>query len=269
MFQANYTYGHAFDEVSNGGLFSFTNGSALSPQNPSDLRGAYGPAEYDVRHSFNASYVWEIPVKTALRVRGYDSLAKGWQISGTIFARSGFPYSVFDFNESGILSQNNYFSGIYAVPVATLPGTSCGKSAAFPLAPEPCQPPQVQADGLTLNPNAHFVQTGCETGFNKGTLPGASGACGGSAVVFAQGRNRFRGPGYFNTDVALMKNTKIPGWENGSLGIGVQFFNLLNHPNFGLPQNNISDPLFGQSSIWHSQLLASWVPGVEVTLLQE
>src|SRR4029077_13029168 len=26
QFQANYTYGHAFDEVSNGGLFSFSQG---------------------------------------------------------------------------------------------------------------------------------------------------------------------------------------------------------------------------------------------------
>ncbi len=29
-------------------------------------------------------------------------------------------------------------------------------------------------------------------------------------VSFAQGRNRFRGPNYFNTDFTIMKNTKIP-----------------------------------------------------------
>jgi hypothetical protein len=32
-----------------------------------------------------------------------------------------------------------------------------------------------------------------------------------------------------------MKNTKIPRWENATLGIGFQFFNLFNHPNFGFP----------------------------------
>jgi hypothetical protein len=57
LFQANYTYGHAFDEVSNGGVGSFTFGSTLSPQDPNNLRGSYGPAEYDVRHSFNANYL--------------------------------------------------------------------------------------------------------------------------------------------------------------------------------------------------------------------
>ncbi len=42
-----------------------------------------------------------------------------------------------------------------------------------------------------------------------------------------------------------MKNTKIPGWENATLGIGFQFFNLFNHPNFGFP-DNWTDVTFGQ-----------------------
>jgi hypothetical protein len=46
--------------------------------------------------------------------------------------------------------------------------------------------------------------------------------------------------------MAIMKNTKIPRWEKASLGIGLQFFNVLNHPNFGLPNNLSSDQFFGQ-----------------------
>ena len=250
LFQANYTYGHAFDEVSNGGFNAFTGGSALNPQDPHNLRGAYGPAEYDVRHSFNASYVWEVPLKAAWGGHGPDFLVKGWQISGTIFARTGFPYTVFDFNKSGSLAPNNYFGAIYAVPVRPLSGSaSCGEGGAYPLAPHPCQPPQVLVnpdETTTPNPNANFVQAGCETGFNTGTLPTALGPCGGSAVAFAQGRNQFRGPRYFNTDFAIMKNTKLPGWEKGVLGIGFQFFNFFNHPNFAFPFSNVSDSLFGQ-----------------------
>jgi hypothetical protein len=45
-----------------------------------------------------------------------------------------------------------------------------------------------------------------------------------------------------------MKNTKIPGWERGTLGLGFQFFNFFNHPNFGFPDNQIQDPSFGQIS---------------------
>jgi len=234
VIQANYTYGHAFDEVSNGGLFSFTTVGLLSPQDPQNLRGAYEPAEYDVRHSLNASYVWEVPVKAALRGRGSDYFVKGWQISGTIFARTGFPYTAIDEALSSQLVGNNYFGFLYSVPVGALPpGGTCGEGAAYPLAPHPCEP------------SALFVQSGCETGFNAGYL-GQSGACNGPLVAFAQGRDRFRGPSYFNTDFAIMKNTKLPGWEHATLGIGLQFFNVFNHPNFGLPDPYSSDPTFGQ-----------------------
>ena len=244
--QVNYTYGHAFDEVSNGGIFAFTSVGLTSPQDPQNLRGAYGSAEYDVRHSVNASYVLEVPLKAALRGHGSDYFVKGWQISGAIFARTGFPYTVVDVAQSSQLTANNYDGFLYAVPVGTLPpGTTCGGGAAFPLAPHPCQPPQVLSNGITPDPNALFVQSGCETGFNAGNL-GPSGVCDGSPVTFAQGRNRFRGPSYFNTDFAVMKNTKIHGWENAELGIGFQFFNLFNHPNFGFPDTASSDSTFGQ-----------------------
>jgi hypothetical protein len=247
LFQANYTYGHAFDEVSNGGIWDFTSVGLLNPQDPNHLRGAYGPAEYDVRHSFNASYVLDLPIKGLFRGHGSEYLVSGWQVSGTVFARTGFPYTVIDHAESSRLAANNYFGMIYAVPVGPLAsGTSCGPGAAIPSAPNPCLPPQLLTDGTTPNPGALFVQSTCETGFNMGTLPGPSGPCSGPAVSFAQGRNRFRGPGYFNTDFAVMKNTKIPRWENATLGIGFQFFNLFNHPNFGLPDNWSSDPGFGQ-----------------------
>jgi hypothetical protein len=249
LVQVNYTYGHALDEVSNGGFLSFTQGSSLSPQDPSNLRGAYGPAEYDVRHSMNANYVWELPLKSMLGGHGPNALVNGWQVSGLFFARTRFPYTVGDGELSGNLQQNNYLGAIYAVPVGPLPqGSACGEKAAFELNLHPCLPPQfsVQPDGSSVpNPSALFVQATCETDFNTGHLPSATDPCGGPLVSFAQGRNRFRGPSYFNTDLSVMKNTKIPGWEAGTLALGLQFFNVLNHPNFGTPTNSSSDPAFG------------------------
>jgi len=252
VFQVNYAYGHAFDEVSDSGLVPFTYGSSIFPQDSNNLRGSYGPAEYDVRHSLNANYVWELPLKEVLRGNGPDHLLKGWQISGTIFTRTGFPYSVFDWAESGLLDGNNLFGPIYAVPVAPLPSPmpSCGKGAAILSAPHPCLPPQLLTDNITPSPGALFLQVGCETGFNSGNLPGPNGPCSGPAVSYAQGRNHFPGPSYFNTDSAVMKNTHIPHWEGAVLGIGFQFFNFFNHPNFGFPDNSSSDPAtsFGKIS---------------------
>jgi Carboxypeptidase regulatory-like domain len=234
LYQVNYTYGHALDEVSNGGLSFFTGGDTISPQDANNLRGSYGAAEYDARHSVTGNFVWEIPFKEALRGHGPDSLLKGWQISGTVLARTGNPYTVFDFTMAGNLAKQNFFGPIYSVPVAPLgPAGPCGKGAAIPAAPVPCL-----SDAL-------FVQTGCETGFNAGHL-GASGVCDGRLVTFAQGRNRFRTPSYVNIDFAIMKNTKVPRWENAKLGIGLQFFNFFNHANFGGPDNGSSDSSFGQ-----------------------
>jgi Carboxypeptidase regulatory-like domain len=246
LVQVNYTYGHALDEISNNGVWSFTQAGSLSSQDPSNLRDAYGPAEYDVRHSMNANYVWELPLKSLVRGHGPGALINGWQLSGTFFARTGFPYTVFDMGLSGSLRQNNYFGSIYAVPVAPLPQNSaCGEDSAFIRNIHPCLPPQYQNGGAP-NSNALFVQSTCETDFNSGHLPIPGDPCGGPIVSFAQGRNRFRGPSYFNSDLAVMKTTKLPGWENATLVLGFQFFNVLNHPNFGLPDNSNSSQTFGQ-----------------------
>jgi hypothetical protein len=242
LYQINYTYGHALDEVSNGGLSIFTGGDSIFPQDANNLRGSYGAAEYDARHSVTGNFVWEIPFKEALRGHGPHSLLKGWEISGTILARTGNPYTVFDTAKAANLTKNNFYGPIYSVPVAPLgPAGPCGKGAAIPAAPLPCLPPQVlfNKDGTTKpNPGALFVQTGCETGFNVGHL-GASGVCDGPLVTFAQGRNHYRAPSFVNMDLAIMKNTKV--WENAQLGIGLQFFNFFNHANFGFPDSSSSD----------------------------
>jgi hypothetical protein len=244
--QVNYTYGHALDEVSNGGLGQFNSGSNVFPQDGRNLRGSYGAADYDARHSLNANYIWEVPFKEALRRHGPEALEKGWQLSGTVMARSGFPYTAIDYGETGNLINDNIFGPIYSVPVGPIgPQNSCGQGAAIPAAPATCLPPQMQSNG-SPNPGALFVQTGCETGFNMGNLPGPNGPCSGPSVALAQGRNRFRGPGYVTTDLAIMKSTNIHHWENGVFIVGLQFFNLFNHPNFGIPDNATSDGGFGR-----------------------
>jgi hypothetical protein len=254
MFQVNYTYGHALDEVSNGGVAVFTTADSLYPQDARNLRGSYGPAEYDTRHSITGNFVGNVPFMEVFRGHGPDQLVNGWQIAGTILAHTGNPYTVLDTMAASNLAKKNFFGPLYSVPAAPLgPAGSCGEGAAQPASLVPCLPPQTLGDGSPSS-GALFVQTGCETGFNTGTLgasPGTAGPSGascisGKAVTFAQGRNRYRGPAFVNFDFSLMKSTKIPHWENASLSIGFQFFNFFNHPNFGFPANSSSDSSFGQ-----------------------
>jgi hypothetical protein len=216
--QAHYTYSHAFDNVSNGGLLPFQLGEATSPQNPQNpfnIQNFYGPSDYDIRHYFDMNYVWEIPIRRMMFGHGWAPLVNGWQVSGTIFARSGLPYSVIDGALSSALNANNYFASVLPTFGGGTIG-SCGEAAAGPNATSPC----LQA--------SQFPASGTETGF------GLNGQ-----------RNFFRGPSYFDTDFSVMKSTSLPGWEEGKLAVGVQFYNLFNHPNFDLPINDISNPGFG------------------------
>jgi hypothetical protein len=40
--------------------------------------------------------------------------------------------------------------------------------------------------------------------------------------------------------MSITKNFKIPHWEAAKFGVGFQFFNILNHPNFDKPVNDIA-----------------------------
>jgi hypothetical protein len=57
-------------------------------------------------------------------------------------------------------------------------------------------------------------------------------------------RNSFRGPGYFDTDLNVNRTFAVK--EHYKLVVGFLFFNLLNHPNFDLPVNNLALGNFGQ-----------------------
>ena len=96
-------------------------------------------------------------MKAMLGGRGPQMLVSGWQVSGTFFARTGFPYTVFDFAQSGVLAKNNYFSLLYAVPAGPLNSDlSCGAGAALPIVTRPCQVPQVLSNGINSKPERPF-----------------------------------------------------------------------------------------------------------------
>jgi hypothetical protein len=58
------------------------------------------------------------------------------------------------------------------------------------------------------------------------------------------GRNIVQGPGYANWDFSALKEIRFT--ESKSLQFRAEFFNLLNHPNFRLPDSDISSPTFGE-----------------------
>jgi hypothetical protein len=227
LIQVNYTWSHALDMISNAGINGFSlalfgaNFTSLEAlEDPNNPRRNYGNADYDVRHYVTMNYVWELPINRLTFGHGPSALVKGWQVSGTLFARTGLPYSVFDLASSSVLAGNNYGTGpntIFGEELfANFKGGSVGSCNTSTL--------------TCLNP-AQFTRINLA----------AAGAGFGNT-----GRGAFRGPSYFNTDFTLMKKTKIPGWERGEFGIGAQMYNVFNHPNFDLPISNVADGRFGQ-----------------------
>ncbi len=213
--QVNYTWSRCMDTVSNGGFLPFAAGAVLSPL-PGELNRQYGPCDYDVRHNFTAQYVYQLPVK--FRNRVLARALNGWQVSGTVFWHSGLPFSVlsapYSANGNGIVqgAGPQYASVVPGVPLyehSSIPGVT--------------QPGTIQ----WLNPDA-FVSS----------IDPSTGACaGGDSVKNCQfgdlGRNALRGPDFFWSDLYLTKWFQLT--ERVKLRIDGQFFNIFNHPNFGLP----------------------------------
>jgi hypothetical protein len=215
MGQLNYTWSRCMDTVSNGGFLQFSTGAILSPL-PGDLARDYGPCDYDIRHNFNAQYVYQLPLKVRNRFFGYA--LKGWQVSGTVFWHSGIPFSVlstpYSANGNGIVNGSGpqFASVVPGVPLyehRPIPGVT--------------QPGTVQ----WLNSDA-FVST----------VDPSTGAClGGDSSKNCQfgklGRNALRGPNFTWSDFYLSK--WFPLTEQLKLRLDAQFFNVFNHPNFALP----------------------------------
>jgi hypothetical protein len=218
-FNFNYTYSHTSDMVSNGGTgepYSF-NDSIINLVNPVCLACNYGNSDYDVRHNISANYVWQLPFKFSNKM--VETLAGGWQISGTFFWRSGLPFSVTDGLVPGqansIRNSVNAAGDFIATPTGIVP-SNCS-TAAF----------DTYSNGNThpcLSPSM-FLGSRAETQF--------------SGI-----RNHFRGPGYFNSDFSLLKNFHLT--ERYVFALGANFYNVLNHPNFGNPVGDIISGQFGQ-----------------------
>ena len=211
--QFNYTWSHALDEISNGGFLPFnftTNASVLAPQNPFSLRQYnYGNADYDTRHYVSANYVWNVP-----KIKGMLGVLADWTVSGTVFYRTGLPFTVVDPTSFGVLNAYNYnaIAGSDPALFANYPAgapVSCARSATT----TPC------FSAAMFSP--------ASTGFGS------------------QRRNQFYGPNFFNTDLTVMKNFHLPLSEASTFSVGVQFFNLFNHASFDQPDGFLGSPTFG------------------------
>jgi len=83
QFQAAYTWSKSFDYGS----------SFEDILNPLDFHQSYSLSQFDARHRFVFSYVWQLPLPKLTGAAG--KLVDGWGISGITTFQSGFPIRIF------------------------------------------------------------------------------------------------------------------------------------------------------------------------------
>lgn len=217
QFDAIYRFAKSRDVVSYEGPTGATN-----PTYPLDVREEVGPSDYDVRHNFVASGLWELPIFRN-RHDTTGNLLGGWQISGILTAHTGFPWTPV----VGQCTSTRGPSICPTRPVAYFGGNGTDTSN----------------DAFITGSNfpgggSHFFSTAAPVGFQ---LPGI-------------GRNSFRGPRYFNVDMTFSKKFGLSSLLNEASFFEVRanvfnIFNLLNlQPfNFNSPSTQVQNALFGRA----------------------
>jgi hypothetical protein len=209
---AAYTWGKALtdsvDHLSTSGAGNGVDvGAFREPQNPANRRAEYGPAEFDVTHRFVVSGVWQLPFGRARSIgkdwsRGMDLLIGGWEFSPIFTAQTGLALTM-------IQPQ-----------IVNIGGERRSR-------PERIRDGNLPSDERTID---RWFDTGAFVPYNA--TPGAAGFIP-NRIFGSSGVGVVRGPGYVNLDFNLAKDFAIT--ERWTAQLRGEFFNALNHANFGVP----------------------------------
>jgi hypothetical protein len=224
--QGSYTYSKSLDDTSAvlGSLLG-TAGVILQtlPQDPWNPRAEKGPSTFDVTHVFSLSVIQVLPLERIGFLRTAPrSLTRGWQLLNITSIMSGPPFTVY----SGVQQTGVGAGGTDRPDMISKPHLSTGGSV----------PEDYFGRG---DSNASFFSIPIN-------LPGGTGPNQGRFGTL--GRNTFRGPGFKDFDIALVKDTPFgrrATAELGTIEFRAEFFNVFNLVNFGLPSNVVRGSGFG------------------------
>jgi hypothetical protein len=175
---------------------------------PFDMEFDYGLSGYDVPNVFRISGTWSLPNVGRGGLIGH--LLDGWEPTWIASWQSGFPFSI----SSGV---DNSLTGV-GNDRADFTGTNLSQAS--------------------LNPNRPHGESISEY-FNTSVF--ALNTIGSFGNI---SKSILMGPGLFDTDFAMVKNTRIS--ERTTLQFRAEFFDVFNNVNFAAPGNTLGTASFGE-----------------------
>lgn len=207
-FLSAYTYSHSIDDVP---LQEGGGGDGPVPQDPRHRNLDFASSSFDIRHRFTQTLNYYLPIGKGQRLDLGKAWANkvfgGWQLNIILTAQTGLPFTPVLANS--VANTNS----------SSRPNINSGVNAAL--------------SNPTLN-------DWFNTSFN---VPGAVWSTPALYTFGDAGRNILVGPGRFNLDTSLFKDVAVS--ERVHVQFRGELFNVLNHPQFDLPNATIGNAQAG------------------------
>jgi len=199
---ASYTWSHTLDVTTD------SNGGG-TPMNPYWWKADYGNSNWDIRHRFVGTFVYDVPFfpVSSPFLKGAFT---GWQANGIITLQTGMPFNV----STGTDTANTASSGTYRPDLVHAASDNCGRGHLVGC----------------IDASAFTVQDLYPIAPNNFAYGNA-------------GRNLLHGPGAQTVNFSLFKNFPIK--ERLRFQFRFETFALLNHANFGNPGSTLGTGPFG------------------------
>jgi hypothetical protein len=199
QFRGNYTFSKSLDLHSSSFLANEGLGGTTTAMNPYNLRGDWGPSNFNPTHQFSGNFSYDLPVGRGHLVASNagniaDKIIGGWTWHSIITSQTGYPFTP-------LVGSNQSNNGDSRNP-----------------------------DRVSINPNFTgpvLLKTATQW-YNPAAFALPAAGTFGNA-----GRNILTGPGLTEVDMSLFKNTAVT--ESIKAQFRVECFNLLNHTNLGMP----------------------------------
>jgi len=249
QFQGSYTWSKSLD-TSSSGAGSDSYGNSLSSLHWYDQRLNKSYSDFNTPRVLSLSTIWELPATHGSAIMA-NKLLSGWELGSILTAQDGQPFTVLIGGDP--LGQNS--SDPFAFP-NRLGGPDCkslvnsGNINSYI---------KVQCFSMPTAPSQDFYNQFCNPSTSFPTCINLLGNA---------RRNILSGPGFVNLDFSIYKNTTFKRVSDTfSTQLRVEFFNVLNHPNFQAPlsSNTIFDS-GGQPQVGAGAILGTTNDSREIQL---